>query len=100
MGYFANMDGGFSMTQEEKPSKAVIAGFCFLVTGYVVMLIIFISAMFSPAKTVVIRIDAYYEAYIEAVLIVLSFFCVPAFIREVVRKRIVIPFWMRKAGRK
>jgi len=85
---------------KEKPSKTVIMGFSFLVTGYVAMLIIFMSALFSPEKTVVIRIDAYAEAYIEAVLMVLSLICVPFFIREVVRKRIVVPFWMRKEYKK
>lgn len=84
----------------EKPKKRVIIGFVFLVTGYLAMLIIFLNAMFSPAKATIIRIDAYSEAYIELAMIIVSLICVPIFIREVVRHRIVVPFWMRDEYRR
>lgn len=82
------------------PKKSVIFGLIFLVMGYVAMLIIFLNAILSPAKMTIIRIDAYSEAWFELAMMAVSLFCVPMFIREVVRHRIVVPFWMREEYRR
>jgi hypothetical protein len=64
--------------------------------SYVLVIILFLHALFSPAHTVILRINGFGEAFLEAIFVILSLFAVPVCIKELVQLRVIIPFWRRK----
>ena len=75
-------------------------GLAFMILSYVLVIILFMHALFNPIHTVVIRINAFGEMIIETIALLISFVAVPMFLYDLIREGVIKPFgcdkWMKK----
>jgi hypothetical protein len=72
-----------------KVNWKVKLGLNMLIVGYLLVVILFFTAFFNPKHMVIIKINNFYERWVELGIVLISFYFVFRFLKELSNKQII-----------